>query len=745
MSASGPISLRAFRLGLLPVCGAALLASVGSLQATTYTWDPAGNKTSGSDGPGIWNAATPDFTNGSAVTTYNSASDSTVLFGSGGSVGTGSVLVPGSLTGGTLNMLTVTGTAVNGYVPGYTFKPSGTAAGLGINLTNLELSTAPTSAGVQTLTTINVPLTTNTISFTQPATLSLGDGSTQFGLDAPGGPAPNISGSTVANGAASTLLLNGPTSGSATTSQTYVLGTAIAIGSPAAGTGGVQVNAGATLTTSTATTGARNNLDVGYSNPGGNSSAGVLIVNGGTVTTGTSGDTVNIVNNSGPLVASALSGRLIVNSGVFNPGGQIIVGNTLLGSGVQSAELDVNGGTVLLANGAASAGSILLNSGSSGAGSATLNLTGGNTTLGAASGITLNPGSTAGTSTLALSGGSLFVGSAGITDPGGANTAASVTLSGGTVGAVGDWKSAVPLTLATGTGGNVTFQTSDAGAALPAGATVTSATAHTIELDGVLSGTGGLNVSGGGTLLLTNANTYAGPTCVSAGTLRVNGSITSPTAALSVGSGATLGGTGMLTLASASVAGTLAPGAAAGATSGSLTLHTTNGMPLSGTLLLGAAGNGVSAVLNLNGTLTLNGAALALSGTLDGKSDYEVAGYGALSGTFATVTGVPSGYTLNYDGHTFASADIELDAATPVPEPAAWVGALLGLGLVARSHRRRRVARRVDAAARPVRNVISASGRPASGTCTRQNPRPRGTARTARRTAPRPRSVRRLR
>ena len=689
MSAGGSISVRAFRLGRLLMGGAALLASVGSLPAITYTWDPAGNKTSGSDGPGIWNTTGAKFSTGMADAAYNSANDSTVLFGSGGSVGTGLISVPGSLTGGTLNLLTVTGAAVNGYVPGYTFKPSGTVSGAGINLTNLGLSTAPTSAGVQTLTAINAPLTTDTISFNQPATLSLGGGSTQFGLDTSGGSAPNLSGSTVANGAASTLLLNGLTVEAATTPQTYVLGTAIAIGSPAAGTGGVQVNAGATLTTSTATTGARNNLDVGCYNPGGNSSAGVLIVNGGTVTTGTSGDTVNIVDNSTTLVASALAGRIIVNSGVFNPGGQIIVGNTLRGSGVQSAELDVNGGTVLLANGAASAGSILLNSGSSGTGTATLNLTGGNTTLGAASGITLNPNSTAGTSTLALSGGSLFVGSAGITDPGGANTAASVTLSGGTVGAVGDWKSAVPMTLATGPGGNVTFQTSDAGAALPAGATVTSATAHTIELDGVLSGAGGLNVSGGGTLLLTNANTYAGPTSVTAGTLRVNGSVTSPAATLSVGSGATLGGTGMLAVASASVAGTLAPGAAAGATSGSLTLNTTGGLTLSGTLLLGAVGNGVSAVLNINGTLTLTGAALALSGTLDGKSNYEVAGYGALSGTFATVTGVPSGYTLNYDGDTFATADIELDAATPVPEPAAWVGVLLGLGLVARSHGRR--------------------------------------------------------
>jgi fibronectin-binding autotransporter adhesin len=94
-------------------------------------------------------------------------------------------------------------------------------------------------------------------------------------------------------------------------------------------------------------------------------------------------------------------------------------------------------------------------------------------------------------------------------------------LSGGTVGALSSWISSVPMTLDT-LNGNITFQCADANT-IP----------YNISLSGALTGPGGLNKSGGGTLQLSGANNYAGSTVVSNGTLRIitslsptNGSVT---------------------------------------------------------------------------------------------------------------------------------------------------------------------------------------------------------------------------
>lgn len=76
-----------------------------------------------------------------------------------------------------------------------------------------------------------------------------------------------------------------------------------------------------------------------------------------------------------------------------------------------------------------------------------------------------------------------------------------------------------------------------------------------------ISGTGGLQKSGSGTLILTGNNSYQGQTMITGGTLVVNGTIDSSSHLL-IGSAATLRGTG--TVGTSDVYGTVSPGNSVG-------------------------------------------------------------------------------------------------------------------------------------------------------------------------------------
>ncbi len=101
-----------------------------------------------------------------------------------------------------------------------------------------------------------------------------------------------------------------------------------------------------------------------------------------------------------------------------------------------------------------------------------------------------------------LGGGSIYIGGNGIKTASGKY---AINLGGGTVGAQASWSSSLNMNL-TNLNGSVTFDTAG----------------NTILLTGVLSGTGGLTVTGGGTVELSGANTYLGDTTVNAGVLQLD-------------------------------------------------------------------------------------------------------------------------------------------------------------------------------------------------------------------------------
>jgi autotransporter-associated beta strand protein len=125
---------------------------------------------------------------------------------------------------------------------------------------------------------------------------------------------------------------------------------------------------------------------------------------------------------------------------------------------------------------------------------------------------------------------------------------------------------------------------------------------------------------GRGKLTLAGTSTHQLGTVVKAGTLKLDGTFTS--SAVTVDSGATLTGNGALPAAT-----------------------------VSGTLLLDAS----QAPLDFSGTLALNNATLAITGST-ADAVRVLATRTAISGSFATITGVPVGYTLDthYNGNAIA-------------------------------------------------------------------------------------------
>jgi len=249
-----------------------------------------------------------------------------------------------------------------------------------------------------------------------------------------------------------------------------------------------------------------------------------------------------------------------------------------------------------------------------------------------------------GTGTLTLSGSNMFTG--------------GTTVAAGTL-ALGSTAALLQSTLDTSGGGALSFgnlaaatlgglqgsgslvlnNTASAGVSLTVGNNKASTT-----LSGSLSGSGSLVKVGSGTLTLAASNTYSGTTTISGGMLAAGAA-----GALSPYSGMTLSGGTLANLAFPNAVKSLT------VTSGMLEL-------------------GTGHLLTSTGAASLGGA-LSISGTANGPL-IELLAYSSETGSFATVTGLPTGYGLKYK-----STELDLVA---VPEPSTFVLlAAAGLGLLA--------------------------------------------------------------
>lgn len=330
-----------------------------------------------------------------------------------------------------------------------------------------------------------------------------------------------------------------------------------------------------------------------------------LVTSGGTVFVGKNGGTTGTVNQTG---------------GTFNAAGWVSVGRFNTAIGV----LNVSAG-VFNQNGAGQA----LFAAEEGTGTINVSGTGQVNVNGVALYVSTINGVNAGTGVVNLDGGTITAKQ--VTEAGGGGGSGTFNFNGGLLKA--------------GTGASATFMAGLNAANVKAGGANIDSNGQTIAITQALldgTGGGGLTKSGTGTLQLNAANTYTGTTTVSAGSLGGSGSVAGP---LSV-----------------SATGAVAPGVAGVGT------FTAGASTITGEYTCDVDGATADKLVS-NGTLAVSAGKLAINliNTPTAPALVIATYTGATPAPFATVTGLPAGYAINYaynDGFTSTNIAI-VPSATP--------------------------------------------------------------------------------
>jgi fibronectin-binding autotransporter adhesin len=217
------------------------------------------------------------------------------------------------------------------------------------------------------------------------------------------------------------------------------------------------------------------------------------------------------------------------------------------------------------------------------------------------------------------------------------------------------------------------------------GGTLTDNQSTNTIFAGSLTGAGGtFNKTGAGTLNLTGASTYTGPTNVTGGTLAVNGSIAS---IVSVTNGGKLGGNGTVAGVNAGTGGIVGPGNSIG------TLNVAGNVAFGpgSTYQVEANAAGQADKIVATGTATLTGgtvAVLAQPGTYARVTGYTIlTANGGVSGTFSNVTSNLAflspllSYSSNSVQLTLARNDIAFSAFAGNANQVRTANAVQALGL----------------------------------------------------------------
>jgi len=385
---------------------------------------------------------------------------------------------------------------------------------------------------------------------------------------------------------------------------------------------------------------------------GANTYAGLTTIQSGSaLDTGTQSVRGDVLNNGNLMFRQDTNGTYagdISGTGGLGKAGTGTV--TLTGANAAGTSVSITAGTLAIgAGGSLSAPAVSLSMGS------TLDLSAaGNQTLGAlqdngavqlgASTLTLDSNASYNFSGTISGAGSLIKTGAGTQTLSGANTfGGSVAVSGGTL-ALGVGGSLLPTAGVTvNAGGTLDLSAGgNRGLGLLSGAGTVSLGANTLTLQtgnfaGTLSGTGGLDKAGPGSLTLSGTNTYTGLTRVlTGGTLIANGTIAGSVA---VQANSTLGGSGRInqnvTLTSGVLRATQGQTLTIG---GNLLMDSASRVNVS----LGAASNG--ALVQVDGDLGLNGTLNVADQGGFGAGVYRLFDYaGALTGNTMSVGATPSG------------------------------------------------------------------------------------------------------